>query len=279
MSATSSIGQLHELGDLLLGGLAAELDGELALGVRDLARPRHDVDGQADGAARVGEAAADRLADPERPVGRELEALAPVELLDRADQAEHALLDQVAEGQALALVLARDRDHQAQVGVDHALLGGEIAPLDALGELDLLLGREQGMAPRFVEEELQGILELHRTRLAGLGRLRRANQRVSSHSYSRFDSSKSVESFTQAVFASYPRQAGTPRKRGLPQAPVGLNVQSGATNCLRVRTYSIRKRVPPPCKAAPRVCFVGRVAFLGSVSPRNLPGQGGRACR
>ena len=101
--------QVHELGDLLLRRLAAELDGELALGVRDLARPRDDVHRQADGAARVGEAAADGLTDPERPVGGELEALAPVELLDRADQAEHALLDQVREGRPCPDTCARPR--------------------------------------------------------------------------------------------------------------------------------------------------------------------------
>ena len=40
------------------------------------------VDRQADRAAGVGDAAGDRLADPPGGVGRELEALAPVELLD-----------------------------------------------------------------------------------------------------------------------------------------------------------------------------------------------------
>ena len=120
-------------GDLLLGRLAAQLDRELALGILDLARTGDDVHRQAHGAARVREPAANGLADPERAVGGELEALAPVELLDRADQAEHALLDQVSERQALPLILARDRDDEAQVGVDHALLGREVAALDALG--------------------------------------------------------------------------------------------------------------------------------------------------
>ena len=101
--------------------------------------------GQPHRAARVCEAAADRLADPQRAVGGELEALAPVELLDRANQAEHALLDEVAKRQALALVLARDRDHEPQVRVDHAVLGLEVSALDALGQLDLLLSGEQGV--------------------------------------------------------------------------------------------------------------------------------------
>jgi hypothetical protein len=156
-------------GDLLLRRLATELDGELALGVRDLARPRHDVHGQPHGPAGVGQAAADRLPDPERPVGRELEALAPVELLDSANQAKHALLDQVAQGKPLALVLAGDRDHEAQIRVDHALLGLEIATLDALGELNLLLSREQRVLASLVEEELQRILEFRRVGMSGGG--------------------------------------------------------------------------------------------------------------
>src|SRR3712207_9414540 len=61
------------------------------------------------------EPALDGLADPERAVGRETEALAPVELLDGTDEPEHALLHQVAEGQALALVLAGDGDDETQV--------------------------------------------------------------------------------------------------------------------------------------------------------------------
>src|SRR4051794_15352422 len=42
----------------------------------------------------------DRLADPPGGVGGELEALAPVELLDRVHQAEVALLDEVEQRQA-----------------------------------------------------------------------------------------------------------------------------------------------------------------------------------
>jgi hypothetical protein len=74
------------------------------------------------------------LANPPGGVGRELEALAPVELLDRAVQSDHALLDQVAELQAVALVALGDRDHEAQVRVDHPLLRREVAALHALRE-------------------------------------------------------------------------------------------------------------------------------------------------
>jgi hypothetical protein len=64
--------------------------------------------GQAHGAALVGDRAGDRLADPPRRVGRELEALAVVELLRGADEPERPLLDEVEERQApVALAVAR----------------------------------------------------------------------------------------------------------------------------------------------------------------------------
>ncbi len=106
------------------------------------------MDGQANRAAGVLQATLDRLADPQRRVGREAEALAPVELLAGADQAEHALLDEVAEGQALVLVAPRVGRDETQVGVDEQFLGMQVAALDPLGEVDLFGGGEQGVAAR-----------------------------------------------------------------------------------------------------------------------------------
>src|SRR5205823_7491879 len=117
--------------------IAPEAGGQLALRARDLALALADVDRQADGPPAVGEPALDRLPDPERRVGRELVAAAPVELLAGADQPEDPLLDQVEQRQLVALVLLRDRDDEPEVGVDHLLLGLQVAALDALGELDL----------------------------------------------------------------------------------------------------------------------------------------------
>src|SRR5205814_7627327 len=84
------------------------------------------------------DAALHRLTDPPRRVRRELEALAVVELLGRADQPDDPLLDQVEQRQAVALVLLRDRHDEAEVRVDHQVLRLLVAALDLLRELDLL---------------------------------------------------------------------------------------------------------------------------------------------
>src|SRR5919197_5835019 len=74
----------RDVGDLLGRWLAAELGDELALGPADLVELLDHVDGDADRPCLVGERARDRLANPPGGVGRELEALAVVELLCRA---------------------------------------------------------------------------------------------------------------------------------------------------------------------------------------------------
>ena len=144
-------------GDLGVGRRAVELDRQRVLGARDLALRADEVDRQLDRARLGVHPALDGLADPPRRVGGEAVAAAPVELLDRADQAEDALLDQVEQRQLGALVLLGDRDDQAQVRVDHALLGLEVAALDPAREVDLLVGRQQPVAADLVQEQLQRV--------------------------------------------------------------------------------------------------------------------------
>ena len=140
--------------------------------------------GDADRARLVGDRARDRLADPPGRVRRELVAAPVVELLDGADQAERALLDQVQERQPAAQVALRDRDDEPQVRLDHLLLGDHVAALDALGERDLLVGGQQVDAPdraqvqpQRVEARLDGQVDLgllRRVLLLGAGGLRHA---------------------------------------------------------------------------------------------------------
>ena len=101
------------------------------------------VDRDPDRARLVGDRARHGLANPPGGVGRELEALAIVELLDRADQPEVALLDQVEQVQPAAHVALGDGHDEAQVGLDQRVLGVLVALLDQLREAHLVLRRQQ----------------------------------------------------------------------------------------------------------------------------------------
>src|SRR3954447_6942245 len=167
-------GDVHLLGQLLRGGLAAQVLEQLALDATELVDDLDHVHRDADGAGLVGHGAGDRLPDPPGGVRGELVALGVVELLDRADQSEVALLDQVQERHAAAGVALGQGDHEAEVGFQEVVLGplavaddpvevaahlrgellallldlaqplGGVEPgLDPLGEVDLLLRVEQ----------------------------------------------------------------------------------------------------------------------------------------
>ena len=114
--------QPRRLGQLLLRRLAAELDLEPPRGARQLLLALDDVHRHADRARVIRDRALHRLADPPGRVGRELEAAPPVELLDRAIQAERPLLDQVEERDAEPSIALRDRDDEPQVRLDHPAL-------------------------------------------------------------------------------------------------------------------------------------------------------------
>src|SRR3954449_11797170 len=134
---------LELLGDLFRVWLAAEALDELALDVHDLVQLLDHVHGDADRARLVGDRARDRLPDPPGRVGRELVALAVVELLDGADEAEAALLDQVEEAETAAEVALRDRNDEAKVRLGHLRLRAHVAALDPLREAHLLVGGQE----------------------------------------------------------------------------------------------------------------------------------------
>jgi hypothetical protein len=67
-----------------------------------------DAHWDADGAALLCECPRDRLADPPSGVGGQLIAFAAIELLDGADEAEIAFLNQVEQGQAITGVALGD---------------------------------------------------------------------------------------------------------------------------------------------------------------------------
>src|SRR5579883_2862793 len=94
----------------------------------------HHVYRNANGARLVGDGAGDGLPDPPGCIGRELEAAPIVELLDGANEADVALLDQVQQVHAAADVLLGHANHQAQIGLGQALARVEAAGDDRLIE-------------------------------------------------------------------------------------------------------------------------------------------------
>ena len=145
--------ELHR--QLLVGRLAPEFLGERHGGPAHLGNLVHEVDGQADGLRLVGQRALDGLLDPPGGIGAELSALARVEAFDGLDEPDVAFADQVEQGQAKVLVVMRDFDDQAQVGLDHVVARRLVAPADAAGEGHLLGDGEERRLGDLLEIELQ----------------------------------------------------------------------------------------------------------------------------
>src|SRR4029450_2847927 len=97
------------------------------------------------------------MPDPPGRVGRELEALPPVELLDSANQAHVPLLDQVEKGEAAADVTLGDRDDESEIGLDQSVLGAWVPPLDQLGEASLVGGAQQRDGRDLLEVGTDGV--------------------------------------------------------------------------------------------------------------------------
>ena len=144
-------------GDLGRRRLAAQLAAQLALRAHDLVQLLDDVHRHANRPRLVGERTRDGLSDPPRRVGRELEALAMVELLGRTAEPDRTFLDEIEERQPLVAVPLGDRDYEAEVRLDHLLLRGMVAALDPLCELDLLRCGQQIDLADIAQERLQAI--------------------------------------------------------------------------------------------------------------------------
>ena len=115
-------GELDPWRHLFDGRLPAELLEQLALRPHHLVDRLDHVDRDADGAGLVGDGPGDRLADPPRRIGRELEPLGVIELVDGAHEAEVALLDEIEKGQTAIAVSLGDGNHEPKVGLDESSL-------------------------------------------------------------------------------------------------------------------------------------------------------------
>ena len=157
MSRTSETGQRSSSAISAALRLAPELLHQLPFDVGDPVQLLHHVHGDADRPRLVGDRPRHRLADPPGRVGRELVAAPVVELLDRPDQPEAALLDQVEEGEPAAEIAFRDRDDEAQVGLDHLPLRQHVAALDPFRQFDLLRRGQQVDPPDRAQVEPQRV--------------------------------------------------------------------------------------------------------------------------
>jgi hypothetical protein len=141
-------------GNLLLGGFPLELGRELVVGARDLPYLLGHVHGDPYGPALVRYSPLHRLPYPPRSISREPEAPIGIELLNGLHQPYVTLLDKVLEGQSVAAVLLGDADDEPQVLLYKPLPGPLVALLGALGEIYLLLVREE-LSPAYVCQVLR----------------------------------------------------------------------------------------------------------------------------
>src|SRR5262249_31787770 len=138
--------------------LAVQLLRELTARAHEPANLVRDVDRKSDRPALVGQRARYCLADPPGRVRRKLVAELVVELLDRPDQAEVPLLDQVEQGDARLRVVARYRHYEPEVRLDQLLLRLLVALILSAGQLALLGGGQQRAVADRADVELQRIL-------------------------------------------------------------------------------------------------------------------------
>ena len=144
--------------DLVERRVAVQLLPEEPAGLRHLPDLVGDVHGEPDRAALLGERARDRLLDPPGRVRGELEAELVVELLDRADEPEVALLDEIEERHVGARVVACDRHDEAQVALDELALRGLVALVLAARELPLLGRSQEAAVADLADVELQRVV-------------------------------------------------------------------------------------------------------------------------
>src|ERR671921_1580371 len=147
-------------GNLFLGGLAFDLQGQLAHGSADLPDLLRHVHGDADGAALVSHSTLHGLPYPPCGVGGEPETSIRVELLHGLHQAYVSLLDEVLEGQPVAAVLFGYAHDEPEVLLDKPLPGPPVSGLGPQAEVDLLLVGKETALPDVREvlgEELGGL--------------------------------------------------------------------------------------------------------------------------
>src|SRR6266550_6193194 len=104
------------------------------------------MDRKTDRPSLVCERTRHRLPDPPGRIRRKLVAHLVVELLDRADQAEVALLDEIEERYARLRVVPGDRHHEPEVRLDQLPLRRLVAGVLPPRQLAFLDARQERSA-------------------------------------------------------------------------------------------------------------------------------------
>jgi hypothetical protein len=136
---------------------AARFTDELELRLAQARDSARHADGNPNWARGFGESPADGFADPPGRIGREATTAAIVELLGRPNQADAALLDQVEQRRSARWVSLRDRDDEAEVGLNKSLLGSQIASLDPPRERPLLISSQERVPTGFPHQSSQAV--------------------------------------------------------------------------------------------------------------------------
>src|SRR5205807_8261655 len=107
----------------------------------------HQMHGQTDRLALIGQSALDRLLDPPRRIRAELSAFGGVKTLDGLHQADVAFGNQVQKRQTEIRVVVRDLHHQTQIGPDHQGSRLAVTLFDFRSQVDLLVGSQKRDLP------------------------------------------------------------------------------------------------------------------------------------
>src|SRR5439155_13673572 len=134
-----------------MAGLASQLRLEAALGGHETPHHLKHVDRNPDRPRLVRDPAREGLPDPPPGVGAEVNAALDVESIDRGDQPEVSFLDEIEELDAAIPIAARERDDEAEVGVDDRAPGSLRAAPHRLPEGALLLALEERIALNLVQ--------------------------------------------------------------------------------------------------------------------------------
>jgi len=138
-----------------VGGLAAEFVAEGGADPAQALDLVHEMDGEADGLALVGEGPADGLFDPPAGVGAELHATAGLETIDRLHQAEVAFGNKIQNGETAVVVIRGDFHDEAEIGFDHELAGAAFPAADTAGEFHFFGAVEERGFPDALEVGLK----------------------------------------------------------------------------------------------------------------------------